>query len=144
MKKIAIAAGALAAMAVVPAAAQAQSYDPYYGGGYYSDQRDRQVGGAVIGGILGAFAGSAVAGRGDRTEGALIGGALGAVVGSQVAKSGDHDRYGYGYSHSYPAYGYAQPSYGYAQPSYGYGYAPTYRHGRRVYTAQPYYGGYGY
>lgn len=32
------------------------------------------------------MAGSAIAGRGDRTEGALIGGAVGAVAGHEIAK----------------------------------------------------------
>lgn len=41
---------------------------------------------ALIGGALGALAGSAIAGRGDRTEGAVIGGALGAGAGFGICK----------------------------------------------------------
>jgi hypothetical protein len=46
-----------------------------------------QVAGAVVGGGIGALAGSAIAGRGNRTGGAVLGGVAGAVVGAEVAKS---------------------------------------------------------
>jgi hypothetical protein len=39
-----------------------------------------------VGAGVGAIAGSAVAGRGDRNEGAVIGGIAGALIGNQVAK----------------------------------------------------------
>ena len=51
-------------------------------------QGNNEVAGAVVGGGVGALAGSAIAGHGDRTAGAVIGGVAGAVVGSQVGKSG--------------------------------------------------------
>jgi surface antigen len=41
---------------------------------------------ALIGGGLGALAGSMIAGKGDKTEGALIGGALGAGAGFGICK----------------------------------------------------------
>jgi len=68
-----------------------------YGYNRYSDRcgSGGELAGAAVGGGVGALAGSAVAGRGDRTEGAVIGGVAGAVIGSQVAKSNDRcDRYG--------------------------------------------------
>ena len=41
---------------------------------------------ALIGGGIGALAGSMIAGKGDKTEGALIGGALGAGAGFGICK----------------------------------------------------------
>ena len=73
-------------------------------GRYYGARGDRysescgggnQVAGAVVGGGVGALAGSAVAGRGDRTAGAVIGGVAGAVIGAEVAKSNDNCANGY-------------------------------------------------
>jgi uncharacterized protein YcfJ len=49
-----------------------------------------RVAGTVLGGVVGALAGSAIAGHGSRAGGALIGGAVGAVAGNQIARSGDH------------------------------------------------------
>lgn len=40
--------------------------------------------GTVAGGVVGALAGSAIAGKGDRAKGAIIGGALGAAAGHQI------------------------------------------------------------
>jgi hypothetical protein len=40
--------------------------------------------GTVAGGVVGALAGSAIAGSGDRAKGAIIGGALGAAAGHQI------------------------------------------------------------
>ena len=58
--------------------------------------------GALIGGGIGAVAGSQIAGRGNRTEGSIIGGVLGAVVGSQVGRASNdncrsYDDRTYGY-----------------------------------------------
>jgi len=47
-----------------------------------------RVAGTVAGGLVGALAGSAIAGHGNKTGGALIGGALGAIAGNQIARSG--------------------------------------------------------
>lgn len=69
--------------------------DPYYrdGRGARGKDRDGGLGGALIGGGVGAIAGSAIAGRGDRTAGALIGGGIGAIAGAAVDAG---DRYGRG------------------------------------------------
>jgi len=86
-------AGALA----MPTVASAQPAPTYQGGaysegGYYDpcrrDQVQRGTGGALVGGGLGALAGSSIAGRGAKTEGAVLGGILGAVIGANVGKSG--------------------------------------------------------
>jgi hypothetical protein len=86
-------AGAMA----VPTIASAQPAPAYQGGayaqgGYYDpcrrDQVQRGTGGALVGGGLGALAGSSIAGRGAKTEGAVLGGILGAVIGANVGKSG--------------------------------------------------------
>ncbi|MEP6339474.1 RcnB family protein, partial [Parasphingorhabdus sp.] len=42
------------------------------------------IGGAVVGGAIGAFAGNRIAGRGNRLGGSLIGGGLGAVAGAAI------------------------------------------------------------
>lgn len=86
-------AGALAA----PSIASAQSTPAYGSGGAYGDpyydpcrrdQVQRGTSGALIGGGLGAVAGSSIAGRGAKTEGAVLGALLGAVIGGNVGKSG--------------------------------------------------------
>ncbi|HEY0103994.1 MAG TPA: hypothetical protein VGB60_11050 [Brevundimonas sp.] len=89
------AAGALA----LPSGASAQTYSyqgqPSYGYGQrydydrypehcQYDRGSRQGGGAVIGGTLGAIAGSQLAARGRRTEGSILGGVLGAAIGAGV------------------------------------------------------------
>lgn len=91
-------AAMLAGALSVPTMASAQPYQPQYqggaygNGGYYDpcrrDQVQRGTGGALVGGGLGALAGSSIAGRGAKTEGAVLGGILGAVIGSNVGKSG--------------------------------------------------------
>ena len=45
------------------------------------------AGGTIIGGVGGAVAGSALAGRGDRGVGALLGGIGGALIGNAIASS---------------------------------------------------------
>ena len=45
------------------------------------------TGGTIIGGVGGAVAGSALAGRGDRGVGALLGGLGGALLGTAIASS---------------------------------------------------------
>jgi hypothetical protein len=49
-------------------------------------RQNNRVAGTVVGAGIGAIAGSAVAGRGDRNEGAVLGGLAGAVIGNQVSK----------------------------------------------------------
>jgi hypothetical protein len=88
MRKHLLAAG-IAAITLIPTFAAAQQT--------CEDRRNNRVAGTVVGGVLGALAGSAVAGRGDRSGGAVIGGVGGAVIGNQLSKgSGDCQRaYGY-------------------------------------------------
>ena len=99
-------------------------------GGRYDDRggrRDNGVGGALIGGAVGAVAGSAIAGRGNRLGGALIGGGVGALAGQAIDKSEDRGRRrappppGYGAGYAQPS-GYDQRGHasgGYAQGYYG-------------------------
>src|SRR6185295_4103068 len=88
MRKTLIAAG-VAALALIPTLASAQQT--------CEERRNNRVAGTVVGGVLGAIAGSAVAGRGDRNEGAVIGGVGGAVVGNQLAKGSRDCQHAYGY-----------------------------------------------
>lgn len=83
-------AGGVAALALIPSLANAQQT--------CEERRNNRVAGTIVGGALGAIAGSAVAGRGDRNEGAVIGGIGGAVIGNQLAKGGNGDcRRAYGF-----------------------------------------------
>lgn len=83
-------AGGVAALALIPSLANAQQT--------CEERRNNRVAGTIVGGALGAIAGSAVAGRGDRNEGAVIGGVGGAVIGNQLAKGGGGDcRRAYGF-----------------------------------------------
>ena len=50
------------------------------------------IGGAVVGGALGALAGNRIAGRGNRLGGSLIGGGLGAVAGAAIEQGTDRCR----------------------------------------------------
>jgi Ni/Co efflux regulator RcnB len=50
--------------------------------------RDRGLGGALIGGAVGAVAGNIIGGRGNRLAGSLIGGGVGAIAGAAI-DSGD-------------------------------------------------------
>lgn len=94
---------------------------------YDRERRSNGVGGALIGGGVGAVAGNLIAGRGNRLAGTLIGGAVGAVAGAVIDESSSRGRrvkmkkrkypepvYGGGYPAPYPAYGY--PAGGYAPP----------------------------
>jgi uncharacterized protein YcfJ len=84
-----VAAASLAA--VQPAAAQ--NYSSYHDAHVATQQQcaaQRQngtVGGAVIGGLLGAVLGSNAAARGHRSDGTLVGGALGAAAGAAIGRS---------------------------------------------------------
>ena len=103
---------------------------PYPGGGY---RRDDGVGGALIGGAIGAGVGALAGGVG----GALIGGGVGALAGQAIDRA--EDRYpGYGYDSGY-AYGdgYSNGgSYAYAQGGGGGGGGVVYAPQREV--VQPY------
>jgi Glycine zipper 2TM domain len=72
---------ALALAAFVPSIATAATCDSH---------RSGRIAATVGGGAVGAVAGGAIAGRGDRTEGAIIGGVIGAIAGNQIAKP-SHD-----------------------------------------------------
>jgi len=88
MRKHLLAAG-IAALALIPTLASAQQS--------CEERRNNRVAGTVVGGVLGALAGSAVAGRGDRNEGAVIGGVGGAVIGNQLSKGSADCQHAYGY-----------------------------------------------
>lgn len=80
---LAVAATPLAA----PSPAAAQAYASYGPDPCHVARREAGNNGAVTGGILGAVAGGALAGRGSRLGGALVGGAVGAVAGHEIAKN---------------------------------------------------------
>jgi hypothetical protein len=75
-----------------------QSYgDQSYQGSYDDDRAaydacrqhktNNAVGGAIVGGLLGAVVGSQVSGHGARTEGSVIGGGGGAIAGAAIGSS---------------------------------------------------------
>lgn len=157
---LAIAAAVASAGAMmIPASANAQSYNyvPGYGSPAYSQPyvyRDdyrcdrlgqgRTAAGATIGAGLGAVAGSQLAARGRRTEGSILGGVLGAVIGGSVGRASNDNcvRSGYDYRYDQPTYpsSYGYDS-GYAQPVYDDRYADDrYREDR--YYDDRYYDGY--
>lgn len=91
--------------------------------------RDNGVGGALIGGAVGALAGNRIAGRGNRTVGTVAGAAVGAIAGTVIDKAEDRGRnrdeceaYLDDYYARYTQPGYGYPGYGYGYPA-GYGYA---------------------
>lgn len=88
MRKHLLAAG-IAAITLIPTFAAAQQT--------CEERRNNRVAGTVVGGVLGALAGSAVAGKGDRNEGAVIGGIGGAVIGNQLSKGSPDCQHAYGY-----------------------------------------------
>ncbi|WP_373489877.1 RcnB family protein [Parasphingorhabdus sp.] len=51
------------------------------------------IGGAIVGGAIGALAGNRIAGRGDRLAGTLIGGGVGAVAGAAIDQGTDRCRH---------------------------------------------------
>jgi hypothetical protein len=93
----------------------------YEDGDRYEDDRDYQrrddgVGGALLGGAVGAIAGNRIAGRGNRTEGTLIGAGVGALAGMAIDKAEDQGRRGGPGGPAMP-YPYAKGG-----PDYDYGY----------------------
>lgn len=98
------------------------------------------IGGAIVGGAVGAFAGNRIAGKGDRLAGSLIGGGLGAVAGAAIEQGTDRCRhllkkYGYEGQHAgrYPA---PPPQHYRPAPPQGY---PTYPSGWNGYYTPGYY-----
>lgn len=77
------------AAALIPTAALAQQT--------CEQRQNNRVAGTVVGAGIGAIAGSAVAGRGDRNEGAVIGGLAGALLGNQMTKGKADCARAYGY-----------------------------------------------
>jgi len=77
------------AAALIPTAALAQQT--------CEQRQNSRIAGTVVGAGVGAIAGSAVAGRGDRSEGAVIGGLAGALLGNQLSKSKADCARAYGY-----------------------------------------------
>jgi len=99
---------------------RAQYYDRDYADRYSQwasrncvDRRSNTAAGAVIGGVVGAVAGSGLAGRGDHAAGAFAGGALGATAGAAIGANASNAPAcppGYAVAAGAPAF-YYQPSY---------------------------------
>lgn len=102
------------------------------------------IGGALVGGAIGALAGNRIAGRGNRLAGSLIGGGVGAVAGAAIDQGTDRCRkllkqYGYDqqqtsrhreYSREYPPVQHHSPQPPQGHPVYPSGwngqYSPAY------------------
>lgn len=88
-----IAASALIAGLMAAQPASAQQYRSYHDEHVsrqeqcQRSQQNRQIGGAIIGGIAGALLGREVADRGVRGEGAALGAVVGAVAGAGVGRA---------------------------------------------------------
>lgn len=89
--KLLLAGAALAAAtAAMPASAQAGYYG-YGPGGYRNDpcavvRKDSQIGGMLLGGLIGGVLGSNVAARGHRDDGTALGAVVGGVLGSEIGR----------------------------------------------------------
>ncbi len=112
--KFLMSSAAIAALAFVPATANAQYHggnsNPWIGAGV----------GAVAGGVLG----SQLAGSGARTEGSAIGAVLGGAAGYAIANRSHASRYGssgYGYNGGYGYGGASRYGGGYSHSGYGHG-----------------------
>lgn len=112
--RIGMIAGAVLAMAALPAVGEAAC--------------QKRTTGTVVGAVAGGVLGNVVAGRGDRTEGTLIGAAVGGLAGNQLTKCNKRSK-----SRSYAA------SRSYRQASY----APRYREPSCRYETRTYYDQYG-
>jgi hypothetical protein len=81
---------------------------------YCVDQRNNTAAGALIGGVLGAVAGSSLAGHGAHAGGAVVGGALGAMAGAAIGASSAPAAAcppGYAVAAGAPAFAYVGPVY---------------------------------
>ncbi|MEH6790772.1 RcnB family protein [Parasphingorhabdus sp.] len=99
------------------------------------------IGGAIVGGAVGAFAGNRIAGRGNRLAGSLIGGGLGAVAGAAIEQGTDRCRHllkKYGYDGQQAGHYPARPPVQHHQPPAPQGY-PTYPSGWSGYYTPGYY-----
>lgn len=89
---VAVAAMAIALMGMAQPAA-AQQYRTYHDAHVANQQQcstsrnNRTVGGAVIGGVIGALLGREVADRGVRGEGAALGAVVGAAAGGTIGRN---------------------------------------------------------
>jgi|CXWL01.1.fsa_nt_gi hypothetical protein len=143
-----VAISALAALVAFPAAAQ--QYPTYHDEHVATQQQcqqsrnNRTVGGAVLGGVLGALLGREVSGRGHRQDGALLGAVVGATAGGAIGRNtsqcahvpqGSYDPYNGQSSQQYPNDPYGQAPYGddsgleggpYQESGYGGGYGGDY------------------
>ncbi|WP_417622203.1 RcnB family protein [Parasphingorhabdus sp.] len=128
-----------------------QRYPAYSGYSGYDNQRSEElaylerckkssgIGGAIVGGAIGALAGNRIAGRGNRLGGSLIGGGVGAIAGAAIDQGTDRCRrlikkYGYDreqirqyrphppvrYQPQHPQPGYPAGWQGYYYPAYYY------------------------
>src|SRR6201996_3400383 len=90
MRKLILALGAIASLApvtVLPTQAQA------YTSRCEAKAHNKKVVGTVVGGVLGALAGNALARGGGRTGGTIIGGVAGAAIGNNLARTHCPDGY---------------------------------------------------
>ena len=114
-----------------------------------SCKKSSGIGGAVVGGAIGALAGNRIAGRGNRLGGSLIGGGLGAVAGAAIDQGTDRCRkllkkYGYDRGHQGNSHNggqvqhHARPQYpqGYPQQSYPSGWQGGYYYPAYYYQQQ--------
>jgi Ni/Co efflux regulator RcnB len=103
------------------------------------------IGGAIVGGAIGAFAGNRIAGRGNRLAGSLIGGGVGAVAGAAIDQGTDRCRHllkKYGYEgqqggQAYPPAQHHRPQPPQGHPSYPSGWNGYYTPGYYYPQAQP-------
>jgi hypothetical protein len=109
----------MAALAAFAQPAAAQQYSSYHDAHVAAQQQcqqsrnNRTVGGALIGGLLGAVLGSNAAARGHRDDGTALGAVVGAAAGAAIGRSsaqcgrvpqGSYDPYNGEYSQD-PYYG---------------------------------------
>lgn len=94
-----VAAAALLSAVTFAQPAAAEQYRSYHDEHVYrqdecrDSRQNRTVGGAVIGGVIGALLGREVADRGVRGEGAAVGAVVGAMAGGSIGRStADCDR----------------------------------------------------
>lgn len=93
--------------AAMPAAAQT------YGSGCNASKSANQLGGALIGSVVGGFLGSNVAARGHRDDGTAVGAVLGGVLGAGIGGSSVDCRGAYPLPVLPPPAGTYAPEYGY-------------------------------
>ncbi|MEJ6676921.1 hypothetical protein [Parasphingorhabdus sp.] len=105
------------------------------------------LGGAIVRGGIGAFAGNRIAGRGNRLAGSLVGGGLGGVAGAAIDQGTDRCRhllkkYGYDQQQSgryptYPPVQHRRPQPPQGHPAYPSGWNGYYAPGYYYPQAQP-------